>query len=98
MGDIFRRVQPSFTARRIAMNIGNALGRKPNFKEADERENVDGSVEVTKRVHVQVGTDYLVVCAWKDEITLRTWSTRKTIRGMLTDLIAAVKTYPGPPL
>jgi hypothetical protein len=97
MTDHFLCTKPRFTAKAVAKVIGDALGRKVAFEEFDESEDLDGSVEATNRVHVQVGADYLVISAWKDEFTLRCWPARSNIPDALSDLVAAVAEFPESP-
>jgi hypothetical protein len=85
--------RPAFTARTVAEALGRELGRPLAFTDADEE--ADGCVDVTSRVHVQVGADYLVVGAWVDETTLRTWPLRASIARALRDLEEAVRDFPG---
>ena len=96
MSEHFLFTKPKFTARTVAKVIGKALGRRLDFQEADELEDMDGSVDVTRRVEVQVGADYLVVGAWIDEITLRSWPERQNIPDALEDIKAAIEEFPEP--
>jgi hypothetical protein len=97
MTEQFLSARPKFTARSVAEVIGGALGRKLGFAEADEQEDVDGSVQVSHGVEIQVGADYLVVGAWKDEHVLHCWPERSNIADALTDAIAAIEEFPEPP-
>ena len=63
MSESFLFPRPRFTARSVARVLGQRLGRRLTYQEPDELEDLDGAVDITVRVHVQVGTDYLVVCA-----------------------------------
>jgi hypothetical protein len=96
MSELFLFSRPRFTARVVAKVIGQKLGRKLAYQEADESEDVDGNVDVTDRVHVQVGADYLVVGAWLDETTLRSWPARPNIPYAMRDLIEALRDFPDP--
>ncbi len=58
---------PVFTARSVARVLGHKLGRPLSYAEGDE--DVDGCVDVTDYVHVQVGADYLAVCVRVDATT-----------------------------
>ena len=82
---------PVFTARTVAKVIGQKLGRKLTYTEGDE--DMDGCVEITSRVHVQVGTDYLVVCVWEDATTMRGWPARRNIPWAFRDLQEALRKY-----
>jgi hypothetical protein len=68
MSDLFLFTRPRFTARTVARVIGHRLGRRLTYQEPDEMEALDGAVDITNRVHVQVGADYLVVCAWESDV------------------------------
>lgn len=96
MAPYYHFARPRFTAKLIARWIGRELGRKLAYQEAGEEEEADGCVEVTGRVHVQVGADYLVVCAWADATTLRSWPARPNIPYAFKDLQEALRAYPGP--
>ncbi|VTR91607.1 unnamed protein product [Gemmata massiliana] len=76
--------EPVFTARTVAKALGLRLGRTLTFAEGDE--DVDGEVEVTDRVHVQVGADYLAVGMCVDEATLRVWPSRRDLPWAFHDL------------
>jgi hypothetical protein len=89
--------KPKFTAAGVAQEIGAALGRRlTTYQEPDDDEDLDGAVDVTARVHVQVGADYLIVCAWKDDQTLVSRPARSTVAETLQDLRAVLSQYPGP--
>jgi len=94
VSELFLFTKPAFTARTVAKVIGSKLGRKLAYTEADEEEDVDGEVDVTSRVHVQVGADYLVVCAWIDDATLRSWSARRNIPWAFRDIREALQLFP----
>lgn len=85
--------RPPFTARQVAGIIGRKLGRKLVFHEADVWEEVDSSIDVTDRVHIQVGTDYLAVDAQVDENTFRSWPYRSSITELMSDLSDALRDY-----
>ena len=86
MSELFLFTPPRFTARTVARVIGKRLGRKLTYQEPDELEDLDGCVDVTTRVEVQVGADYLVVWAWEDATTMVTWPPRRNIPSTLRDL------------
>lgn len=90
----FLFARPVFTARAVARVVGRKLDRHLAYAEGDEQ--VDGCVEVTPRVHIQVGGDYLAVCAWADATTLRGWPPRRNIPWAVRDLEAALAEYPEP--
>lgn len=92
--ELFLFTPPRFTARAAAKVVGKKLGRELAYQEADEIEGVDGCVDVTARVHVQVGADYLVVCAWPDGATLRSWPPRPNIPYAIRDLEVALRDFP----
>jgi hypothetical protein len=89
----FMFAKPVFTARTVAKVLGLKLGRKLTYAEGDE--DVDGEVDVTSRIHVQVGADYLSVGAWIDETTLRSWPPRRNIPWAYRDLQEALRDFPG---
>lgn len=88
----FMFARPIFTARTVAKVLGIKLDRKLPSTEGDE--DVDGVVDVTSRIHVQVGADYLIVSAWIDATTMRHWPPRKNIPWAFRDLQEALKQYP----
>jgi hypothetical protein len=88
--------RPTFTARTIARVLGQKLDRRLSYKEADEFEELDGEVNVTDRVHVQVGADYLVVFAYQDRMTFRSWPARPNIPYAFNDLLEALRDFPDP--
>jgi hypothetical protein len=93
----FLSIKPKFTAAAVARDIGASLGRElTTYQEPDDNEDLDGAVDVTAPVHVQVGADYLIVCAWKDDQTLLSRPARTTLAGALQDLRAALSQYPDP--
>ena len=95
MTNSFQFVKLSIDARTVAIAAGAALGRKLPFHEADD--DIDGSVEVTSRVHVQVGTDYLVVSDWKDDAILQCWPLRHSLSLILADFDEAITLFPERP-
>jgi hypothetical protein len=86
--------RPRFTARSVARVIGQRLSRRLTYQEPDELEDLDGAVDITGRVHVQVGTDYLVVCAWESDGVMKSWPPRRNIPWALRDLREAIEQYP----
>jgi hypothetical protein len=94
MSEFFLFTPPRFTARSVARVIGERLGRKLKYQEPDELEDLDGAVDVTARVHVQVGADYLVVCAWQTETALKSWPPRRNIPWAFKDLRESLEQYP----
>ena len=88
----FMFTKPIFTAGVVAKVIGQRLGRTLHYTEANEE--VDGCVDVTDRVHVQVGADYLAVCVWETPTVLRGWPTRRNIPWVIRDLQEALRDYP----
>ena len=85
---------PRFTARSVARVIGQRLGRRLTYQEQGELEDIDGAVDITGRVHVQVGADYLVVCAWESDGVMKSWPPRRNIPWALRDLREAFEQYP----
>lgn len=94
MSNDFLFTRPRFTARTVARVIGQRLGRHLTYREPDELENLDGAVDISHRVHVQVGADYLVVCAWESDDVMKSWPPRRNIPSALRDLDEALKRYP----
>jgi hypothetical protein len=88
----FLFTRPAFTARTVSKVIGHKLARTLPFTEADE--DVDGCVDVSRRVHIQVGADYLVVGAWVDATTLKGWPPRRNIPWAFRDVQEALREYP----
>jgi hypothetical protein len=86
--------RPRFTARRVDRVIGQRLGRRLTFQESNDLEDLDGAVDITSRVHVQVGADYLVVCAWQSAGVMRSWPPRRNTLRALRDLHEALEQYP----
>jgi len=86
--------RPRFTARSVARVIGQRLGRRLTYQEPDELEDLDGAVNITARVHVQVGADYLVVSAWESDGVMKSWPPRRNITRALSDLHEALEQYP----
>jgi hypothetical protein len=86
--------EPRFTAARVAQALGPTHGRSLVFQEANETEDIDGCVDITSRVHVQVGADYLIACAWEDDQTLVTWPARRSVLEVTRDVFAAIAKYP----
>jgi hypothetical protein len=72
--------------------LARSLDGKLVFSEADE--DVDGNVDITERIHVQVGADYLAVCAWEDSTTMKGWPARRNIPWVFRDLQEAMREYP----
>jgi len=95
MSPHFHFTQPTFTARIVARVIGDKLGRPLAFQEPDECEELDGCVDITSRVHIQVGADYLIVNAWIDAVTLKSWPARSNIPYAFKDLQEALRQCPG---
>ncbi len=95
MSHAFLFTEPSFSAAGVARDLGAVFGRELSYHQAEVLEELDSSVNLTGRVHVQVGADYLVVGAWKDEHTLVNWPARTTLAEALEDLCAALHAYPG---
>ena len=85
---------PRFTARSVACDLGQRLGRRLSYQERDELEDIDGAVDITARVHVQVGADYLVVCAWESDGVMKSWPPRRNIPWALRDVRKALEQYP----
>jgi hypothetical protein len=83
-----------FTASKVAKSIGEKLGIELTFIEADGFDATDGEVDITSRVHIQVGDNYLIVNAWEDEMTMRSWPVRRRIAQVVGDIKAAMKQYP----
>lgn len=83
---------PAFTAREVAEVIGGKLGRPLPHTEGDA--DGDGCVDVTTRVHVQVGADYLVVGAWVDATTMKAWPPRRNVPWAFRDLTEALRDFP----
>jgi hypothetical protein len=94
MSELFLFTRSRFTARIVARVIGHRLGRPLTFQEPDELADLDGAVDITGRVHVQVGADYLVVCAWESAGVLKSWPPRRNIPWALRDLHKALEQYP----
>jgi hypothetical protein len=94
MSELFLFTRPRFTARTVARVIGQRLGRSLTYQEPDDLENLDGAVDITSRVHVQVGADYLVVCAWESDGVMKSWPPRRTIPWALRDLREVLEQYP----
>lgn len=94
MSELFLLTHPRFTARTVAHIVGHHLGRRLTYQEADELEDLDGTVDITARVHVQVGADYLVVCAWQSVGVMKSWPPRRNIPWTLRDLREALEQYP----
>jgi hypothetical protein len=94
MSDLFLFTRPRFTARTVARVLGQRLGRRPTYQDADDLEALDGAVDITSRVHVQVGADYLVVCAWESPGVMKSWPPRRNIPWALRDLHEALEQYP----
>ena len=94
MSELFLFTRPRFTARTVARVIGHRLGRRLTYQEPDEMEDLDGEVDITNRVQVQVGADYLVVCAWESDSVMKSWPPRQNIRSALRDLNEALERYP----
>jgi hypothetical protein len=94
MSELFLFTRPRFTARTVARGIGHRLGRRLTYQEPDEMEDLDGVVDITSRVHVQVGADYLVVCAWESAGVMKSWPPRRNIPWALRDLHAVLEQYP----
>lgn len=89
----FMFARPVFTARKVAKVLGIKLDRKLSSTDGDE--DIDGCIDVTSRVHVQVGADYLVVSAWIDATTLKQWPPRRNIPWAYRDVQDALRQYPG---
>lgn len=94
MSELFLYTPPRFTAPSIARAIGNRLGRRLKYQEADDLEDLDGSVDVTARIHIQVGADYLVVCDWESETVLKSWPPQYTILSAFKNLQEALGQFP----
>jgi hypothetical protein len=94
MSESFLFTRPRFTARTVARVIGHRLGRRLTHQELDDLEDLDGAVDITGRVHVQVGDDYLVVCAWESDGVMKSWPPRRNIPWALRDLQEALEQYP----
>jgi hypothetical protein len=94
MSELFLFTRPRFTARTVARVIGQRLGRRLTCQEPDELEDLDGAVDITVRVHVQVGADYLVVCAWESDDVMKSWPPRRNISWALRDPREALEQYP----
>lgn len=94
MSEFFLFTRPRFNARTVARVIGHRLGRRLTYQEPDELEDLDGAVDITARVHVQVGADYLVVCAWESDGLMKSWPPRRNIPWALRDLHEALEQYP----
>jgi hypothetical protein len=97
MPELFLFTRPVFIARSVARVIGRHLGRDLKYQDPDDLEDVDGAVDITERVHVQVGADYLVVCAWESAGVMRSWPPRRNIPWALRDLHEALEQYPALP-
>jgi hypothetical protein len=78
----------------VARVIGQRLSRRLTYQESNDREDLDGSVDITARIHVQVGADYLVVSAWESAGVLKSWPPRRNIPWALRDLHEALEQYP----
>lgn len=94
MSELHLFAPPRFTARVVARVIGQRLNRRLDYQEAVEEEDLDGLVIITANRHIQVGADYLVVCAWPDDQTLVSWPARPNIPWALLDLREALDRYP----
>jgi hypothetical protein len=94
MSELFLFTRPRFTASTVARVIGHRLGRRLTYQEPDDLEDLDGAVDITNRVHVQVGADYLVVCAWESAGVMKCWPPRRNIPWALRDLHEALEQYP----
>ena len=94
MSEFFLFTRPRFTARTVARVIGHRLGRRLTYQEPDDLEHLDGAIDITNRVHVQVGADYLVVCAWETDGVMKSWPPRRNILWALRDLHEALEQYP----
>lgn len=95
MTHYFHFTKPTFTARTVARVLGKFLGRHLAYREGDECEELDGEVTVTDRVYVQVGADYLVVFAYRDQSTIQSWPARPIIPYAFKDLTEALQEFPG---
>jgi len=84
----------ALTAQKVASIVGEALGRKLAFAEQDDFDGLDGEVDITSRVHIQVGGDYLIVNAWVDEMTMKSWPERRSLPSTIKDVMDALKQYP----
>ena len=94
MPEFFLFTRPRFTSRSVARVLGHRLSRCLTYQEPDELEDLDGAVDITDRVHVQVGADYLVVCAWESDGVMKSWPPRRNIPRALHDLHEALERYP----
>lgn len=94
MSELFLFARPRFTARTVARVIGHRVGRRLTYQEPDDLKDLDGAVDITNRIHVQVGADYLVVCAWGSDGVMKNWPPRRTIPWALHDLHEALECYP----
>ena len=93
-GEVRLNSTARFAASHVAAVVGQALGRKLGFSMPDEFDNVDGEIEITTRVHMQIGADYLVVNAWADEMTMKSWPARRTLPQAINDVKVALQQFP----
>ena len=54
---------------------------------------MDSDVDVTSRVHIQVSGDYMIVNAWADEMTMKSWPARQSMVKVIEDVKAAIEQF-----
>src|SRR5687768_5874596 len=65
---VYAFAKQMFTVRRVKAALEKHFGRP--LASTPLREDVDGSVEITDRLHVQIGLDYVIVNLWDESRTV----------------------------